>query len=130
MVLDFFGKGATNISDSPTSNVTAPEPDDVDADIEQTYGDAADSQRRWRHVRIDERVQVVQQKPTLVRADARTVSQPVFGWRQRAGPGKDFDQDTPDERPQVKPAEQGPTVSQEGSEHHPQNEKKVQSQDQ
>ncbi len=55
-------------------------------------------------------------------------AQPVFGWGQRTGPGQNFNQNAPNQRAKVQPAQQRPAAGQKGSEHHPRNEKEVQCQ--
>jgi hypothetical protein len=129
MVLHLFDKTATNICDLPASNVTPPEPHGVNAYVEYANHDRSYGQQTWRYVWINQRVQVVKQKSTLISAEPGVDPKPVFCWRKGAGPRKDFDQDAPSEGAKVKPAQQRPTASQEGSEHHPHNKKEVQAQD-
>ena len=59
MVLDFWTRGDTSASDLLARNVTAPEPHGVNAEVEQADSDGACGQQVWRHVRIDQRVQVM-----------------------------------------------------------------------
>jgi len=56
------------------------------------------------------------------------VPQPVFGWGQRTRPGQNFNQNAPNKRGKVQPAQQRPATGQNGSEHDPHNEAEVKSQ--
>ena len=68
----------------------------------------------------------MQQEPSLIRLDPSLALEPVFKDCQRAWPGTEFNQDTPQQRSNVKPPQRRPAFSKKRSKHHPQKEKHVQ----
>ncbi len=107
----------------------SPEARGINTEIEQTNGETTYSQQPGRHIGVDQRVQVVQEKPALIRAEASAGSQPVFCRSQRAGPGQNFHEHTPDQGAEVEPTRERPSAREESSERNPKDEEEVQCQD-
>ncbi len=94
--------------------------------IQGTNDDACSRKEDGRYIRIDQRIQIMQQEATLVGRDASPVLQPVFQQRQRAWPRKDFYHDSPDQAGDVYPPEHRTRASDQGPKSHPQDKKHVQ----
>jgi len=109
--------------------VPSPEAHGIDTEIEQANGDTTYSQQPGRHIGVDQRVQVVQEKPARIRADASAGSQPVFCRSQRTWPGRNFDKDTPNQGAEVKPTRERSSAREKSSERNPKDEEEVQNQD-
>jgi hypothetical protein len=108
--------------------VPSPEAHGINTEIEQANGDTTYSQQPRRHIGVDQRVQVVQEKPTLIRADASAGSQPIFCRSQRTWPGQNFNEHTPDQGAEVEPTRERPSTREKSSEHDPKDEEEVQDQ--
>ena len=106
-----------------------PEAHGINTEIEQANGDTTYSQQPGWHIGVDERVQVVQEKPARIRAEASADSQPIFRRSQRTWPGQDFDKDTPDQGAEVEPTQERPSTREKSSERDPKDEEEVQNQD-
>ena len=108
-------------------SVTSPkEGPGVKGEIQGTNDDACSRKEDGRYIRIDQRIQIMQQEATLVGRDASPVLQPVFQQRQRAWPRKDFYQDSPNQAGDVYPPEQRTRASDQGPKSHPQDKEYVQ----
>jgi hypothetical protein len=90
---------------------------------------AGNRQDSWRDVGIDQFVQVMEQKPAVVRLDSRLGFQPVLEQSQRTRPGEHFGEDPPNKRSDVQPAKQRARTYQYGTEGDPQDEQPVQTED-
>lgn len=78
-------------------SASAPEAHCVGGEIKETNGNGAQNQQQWRYIRIDERVQVVQQKTTRIRGDPGAAAEPILHRGQWARPVQDLEQDTVDQ---------------------------------
>lgn len=101
----------------------------VECKIEKADKYTNDRQNHCRYVRIDELVQVVEQKAALVRRDARRGFEPVLKHSQRTRPRKQFRKNSPEQRSDMQPAKNGAGTCQQSSEDDPQYERRMYDED-
>ena len=70
-------------------------------------------------------VQIVEQEPALIWLDTGAAFEPIFQQSQWTRPRKHFGKDSPEKRSDVQPPKNRAGARQQGTENHPQNEKRV-----
>ena len=104
---------------SQSATASGPHLPSVECKIEKADENACNRQNRCGDIGIDKLIQVMEQKPALVRLDASLGFKPVLEHGQRAGPGEEFGEDSPDKRDDMKPAKDRTRPRQQGAENHP-----------
>ena len=106
-----------------------PDPTYVQRKIENAYDYSRNGQNGCGNVGVHKLVQVMEQKPSLVRLDARLGFEPVLKHSQRTRPGEQFGKNAPDKRGDVQPAKRGARARHKGAEDYPHNEQRRQKED-
>ena len=92
-------KGAARLAASSYPNLPA-----IEGKIQNADDHPCNREDGCRDIRIDQLIQVVEQKPTLVRLNASLAFEKVLQQRQRTRPRKQFRKDSPDKRNNMQPA--------------------------
>ena len=88
----------------------------VDGEIEGAYRDAGGGDYPEREIGVDDGVEIVQKEAALIGGTAGVSFKVVFGERERAGPGREFSHDSPDEREEMQGCQDGTAAGEEGTE--------------
>lgn len=112
-----------------TSSLRFPVSPRVHGKVEYANGHPCGHNHRARNIRVHERINVMKQKSALVGLNSCLALEPVLQRCQRARPGKDQDEDSPDQRRDMHPPQQRARSRKERASDYPQNENRVYDED-